>query len=103
MSSKINFEEISFGIIGDAGNAKGLAMEAFELASKNKFKEANEKIKEAEKSIEEAGKKHMDVIVEEANGIQHNFSVLFMHAEDQFLTTQTFILTVKLMIKMLNK
>lgn len=33
----------------------------------------------------------MEVIQQEAQGVQHNFSVLFMHAEDQILTSQMMV------------
>lgn len=104
MKTKINFEEISFGIISNVGEAKYQALEAFKLAKdKGDTKGALKLINDANKLIDEAGKLHMDVITEEAGGIQHNFSVLFMHAEDQFLTTQTLVLTIKLMIEMMEK
>lgn len=101
--SNINFEEISFGMIQKIGEAKFKLVEAFNHAKDDKFQEARKFVEEAEIELNEAAKLHMDVIVAEANGEQIKFNVLFMHAEDQFLTTQTFALTVRMLIEVLEK
>ncbi|TCG11507.1 PTS lactose/cellobiose transporter subunit IIA [Mycoplasma todarodis] len=101
--SKIDFEQVSFRIITSAGTAKSAAMEALYFAKEQKYDEAQEKMDEANKEIADAAHAHMDVIVEEAQGIDHKFKVLFMHAEDQLLTSQTLILLVGEMIEMYKK
>ncbi len=101
--SKIDFEKVSFEIITKAGGAKSSAMEALYLVKDKKYEEAEIKMAESNKEISEAAHAHMDVIVEEAQGIQHPFKVLFLHAEDQLLTTQTLILLVTEMIEMYKK
>lgn len=90
--NKINWEEISFGIITKAGSAKSSAMEAIFDAKANKLEEAAEKMKLANEEIAQASHLHFDVIAQESQGVQLEFKVLFMHAEDQLLTTQTLIL-----------
>lgn len=94
MSNKLDWEKISFGIITSAGTAKSDAMEALYAAKEGNFKEAEEKLAQANKEIGEAAHMHFDVIQKEAQGEQLVFKVLFMHAEDQLLTTQTLILLV---------
>ena len=91
---EINWEVVSFEIIGKSGESKGYALQALTLAKENKIDEAKETLKKARESIGEAGKAHMDVIVQEAQGVKHPFNVLFMHAEDQFLTTETLLLVI---------
>lgn len=99
MANALNWEEISFGIITLSGSAKSSAMEALYEAKDGKFKEAQEKLNIANKEIAEASHKHFEVIQLEAQGQQLEFKVLFLHAEDQLLTTQTLILLVGEMIE----
>lgn len=96
--TNLNWEEISFGIITTAGSAKSSAMEALFLAKEGKFSEADAKMQIADKEIADASHRHFDVIQLEAQGKQLEFKVLFLHAEDQLLTTQTLILLVKELI-----
>lgn len=84
----INWEEISFGIITYAGTAKSDAIMSIQQAKEGNFDVAKEMLKEADESIVEAEKLHIEVIQQEAQGVQHDFKVLFMHAEDQMLTAQ---------------
>ncbi|WP_338970162.1 PTS lactose/cellobiose transporter subunit IIA [Spiroplasma endosymbiont of Labia minor] len=95
MSTKFNFEEISFQIIAYAGEAKGLAISAIGEAKKNNFEEAQNLLKKADESMIIAEKTHMDIISAEAAGETIDFKVLFMHAEDQLLTTQSIMLLAK--------
>lgn len=92
---ELNFETISFQIISFAGEAKGFAMNAIKLAKEKKFDEANKSLDDAEQSMIKAEKSHMDVVVAEANGEKFNIPVLFIHAEDQLLSTQTIMLLAK--------
>lgn len=83
-----------------SGSAKSSAMEALYAAKDGNFKEADEKMNLANKEIGEASHKHFEIIQLEAQGMQLEFKVLFMHAEDQLLTTQTLILLVGEMIEL---
>ncbi|ARU91765.1 lichenan-specific PTS system IIA component [Spiroplasma clarkii] len=87
----INFEEISFQIITFAGEAKSKAFAAINSAESNQFAAAWQEIDLAYKAIIAAEKVHLEVIQQEAQGVKHEFSVLFMHAEDQMLTSQSTI------------
>lgn len=99
-NTTLNWEEISFGIITLSGSAKSNAMEALYAAKDGKFDEAKDKLALANKEIAEASHKHFEVIQLEAQGQQLEFKVLFLHAEDQLLTTQTLILLVGEMIEL---
>lgn len=101
--SKIDWEKISMGIITEAGVAKSLAMEAIFHAKKGQMKEADAKLDEANKTIGKASHLHFEVIQEEAKGNQLEFKVLFLHAEDQLLTTQTLILLAKEFVDVYKK
>lgn len=101
--SDINWEHISFGIITEAGGAKSSAMEALYAAKKNDFNLAEKLLKEANEQIGHASHLHFDVIQAEANGEQLEYKVLFLHAEDQLLSTQTLIILVEEMIELYKK
>ena len=83
-------ELISFQLISAAGNAKSMYVEAIQAAKKKKFEEANQLIIDGTKSLLEGHKAHANLIQQEANGEQIQFSLLLMHAEDQLITTETF-------------
>lgn len=84
--------EISFKIITFAGMAKSDAMEAIYAAKAKRFEEAKEKMDAAHKNLIEAEKQHTELIQKEAAGVSINIPLLFMHAEDQMLCTQTLML-----------
>lgn len=92
---KIDFEQISFQIIAYAGEAKGHAMNSIFEAKKGNFDLAKTLLEDADRSMILAEKTHMDVISAEAAGEKLSIPVLFMHAEDQLLTTQTIMLMAK--------
>jgi len=95
MSAELNFEEISFQIIAYAGEAKSKAVLAIREAKNGNFTEAHNLIEKAESGIVTAEQAHMQVISEEANGTKITIPVLFMHAEDQLLTTQTLLIVAE--------
>ncbi|AOG60154.1 PTS system, cellobiose-specific IIA component [Spiroplasma helicoides] len=100
MAKEFNWEEISFGIITYVGMAKSNAIMAIREAKEKNYDEALRLLEEAEKEMINAEKMHMDVISEEAGGTKIDFKVLFMHAEDQLLTTQAIMVLAKEMIDM---
>lgn len=101
--SKINWEQVSFNIISEAGSAKSSAMEAIFAAKEGNFELASEKLKTANEELAHASHEHFEVITAEAQGEQLEFKVLFLHAEDQLLSTQTLVLLVGEMIEMYKK
>ena len=101
--SEINWEQVSFGIITEAGVAKSAAMEGLYAAKEGNYDLASEKLAFANETIGNASHMHFEVIQKEAQGEQLEFKVLFLHAEDQLLTTQTLILMVEEMIDLHKK
>ncbi|MGL5268852.1 MAG: PTS lactose/cellobiose transporter subunit IIA [Spiroplasma sp.] len=99
----INYESISMNIISNAGNAKSLAFEAIQFAKKGEFNIAENNIEEANQAIALASQAHFEVITEEGKGQPLNFSVLFIHAEDQLMTTQMIIELSKEIIELYKK
>ncbi|WP_338983823.1 PTS lactose/cellobiose transporter subunit IIA [Spiroplasma endosymbiont of Othius punctulatus] len=101
--SKINFEEVSFQIIAFSGDAKGSAMQAIFHAKEGKFKEAEAALAEADSHMNQASHAHMDIVSAEAGGEKFQIPVLFMHAEDQLLSTQTIMLLAKEFVDVYKK
>lgn len=99
----LDWEKISFGIITNAGMAKSEAMEAIFAAKEKDFTTAKEKMKTANETIAKASHLHFEVIQKEAQGEQLPFKVLFLHAEDQLLSTQTLILLAQEIIDLHHK
>lgn len=81
-------EFICFQLIANSGAAKSSFVEAIQFAKKGKLKEAKEKVEEAESAFVEAHKIHSELIQKEASGEKTEFSLLFMHAEDQMASTE---------------
>lgn len=99
----INYESISMNIISNAGNAKSLAFEAIQFAKNGDWQNAEKNIEEANQAIALANQAHFEVIAEEGKGKILNFSVLFLHAEDQLMTTQMVIEISKEIIELYQK
>ncbi|MGY3763015.1 Lichenan-specific phosphotransferase enzyme IIA component [Granulicatella adiacens] len=81
-------ELICFQLIANSGAAKSSFVEAIQLAKKGFFEDANVKLVEAEEAFVEAHKIHAELIQKEAGGEKTEFSLLFMHAEDQMASTE---------------
>lgn len=96
-------ELASFQIIATVGGARSSVMEALREAREGNYEAASEKIEEANTFLAEAHKGHTGLIQQEAQGIQLNFSLLFMHAEDQLMTTITLRDIANEMIEMYKK
>ena len=81
-------ELICFQLIANSGAAKSCFVEAIQLAKKGFFEDANAKLVEAEEAFVEAHKIPAELIQKEASGEKTEFSLLFMHAEDQMASTE---------------
>lgn len=81
----------AFNVIGAVGTAKSCVMESMVLAREGKFEDARNKIKEANEMIKIGEEEHFKVITKESKAIQEGGSValnlLYIHAEDQLMTT----------------
>lgn len=98
-----SIEMISFQIISNVGTAKSLVMEALSAAKSGNYDESEEKLKEADQYFVEGHKVHASLIQKEAAGEPVEFSMLFMHAEDQLMSTETIATLVREMIEMYKK
>ncbi|WP_066096996.1 PTS lactose/cellobiose transporter subunit IIA [Neobacillus novalis] len=94
---------IAFQIISNVGSAKSLVMEALYAAKEGDFALAEEKLAESKKYFVEGHKVHASLIQKEAAGDKVGFSLLFMHAEDQLMSTETISELVKEMIEMYKR
>lgn len=95
-----NIELISFQIISAVGSAKSDYLEALSLAKKGKFKEAKEKILLGESSFIKGHEVHSQLISQEANGNNLDFSLLLMHAEDQLMSAEVIKILVQELIEL---
>ena len=79
-------EETVFTIISEAGNAKGMAFEAFSLAKKGEFETARNKLKEANQYFNKAHDIQTELISKEAKGEGEEVGILMVHAQDHLAT-----------------
>lgn len=80
-------ELTAFNIISTVGTAKSKVMESMICSREGKFAEAQELINEANDSLRAGEKEHFTVITQEAKEKNVDLTLLFMHAEDQLMTT----------------
>lgn len=80
-------EQIAFTMIAAIGEAKTLIMRAITEACENKISEGKDLLKQANEKLGVAHNEHFGLIQEEASGGKVEFGILFMHAEDQLMTT----------------
>lgn len=83
-------EEVIFGLILHAGNARSASMEAIQFAKEKKFTEAHEKLKEAGDNLGEAHKTQTSLIQGEIRGEKTDISLLLIHAQDHLMTAMAF-------------
>lgn len=81
-------QTIAFQMIANAGEAKSLFIEAITEAENGNFDNAKDLQIKGKSALSECGKLHLPVISAEASKEEIEFSIIFMHAEDQYLTTQ---------------
>lgn len=98
--TKEKIQEVSFQLIANTGAAKAAYMEAIDLAKVKKFDEARKMVAEGNAALAETHKQHFEVISGEAQGEEIPNSVLFIHAEDQFITTDLLSSIVEKVIEM---
>ena len=96
-------ELICFQLIANSGAAKSCFVEAIQAAKKGQFEDANAKLVEAEEAFVEAHKIHAELIQKEAGGEKTEFSLLFMHAEDQMASTELVQLLAQELIELYSE
>lgn len=100
MTEKDQLQQKAFKIIAEAGSAKSLAVLALQAAKVQRVQEAEQKLKKARQYFNEAHHYHHDLVQKEAQGIDVQLSLIFMHAEDQLMSSETIIILVEEMIQM---
>lgn len=86
---KEKMQEIAFQIIAQVGTAKSMYIEAMKLTRDKKYEEAEKLFSEANEIYTKSHKLHFELVQKESQGEDLPFSLLFMHAEDQMLNTET--------------
>lgn len=81
-------QRIAFEIIASVGEAKTFYTEAVKLAKQGNIMEARETIGRGNEVFAKAHEHHFSCIQREAEGEELPFSILFLHAEDQLLSTE---------------
>ena len=82
--------EISFGLIANAGEAKGLAYDALSKAKAGNFEEAKELINKSKEEMHKAHAFQTKLITEEASGNSVEVNVLLIHAQDHLINAMNF-------------
>ena len=95
--------ELSFGIIGYAGEAKGLAFEGIAEAKKGNIEGAREKLKESKEVIVQAHRYQTELIQNEASGNKNEVSVVLIHAQDHLMTTMNYQMLAEEFIDLYEK
>jgi PTS system cellobiose-specific IIA component len=80
-------ELISFNIISNVGSAKSLIMESMRASREGEAEEAEELMTQANQYLIAGEKEHFKVITQEAKEQNVKLNILFMHAEDQLMST----------------
>ena len=82
--------ELSFNIIGHAGEAKSIAFEALAEAKKGNIEKAREMMKQSKTVITKAHRFQTELIQKEANGEVNEVSVILIHAQDHLMNSMTY-------------
>ncbi|PAD85740.1 PTS lactose/cellobiose transporter subunit IIA [Niallia circulans] len=99
----MNLEEISFQIILNGGNARGLAMEAINDAKSGDFSLAEQKLDEANEAMRVAHRFQTDLIQGEARGEKFDIRLLLIHAQDHLMNAMTVVDMAKEFIELHKK
>ncbi len=93
---------ISMNVISSAGEAKSLAVEALRSSKTEGVEKAKGLLKEAREKMNEAQEWHFKVLSADATNGDVKLDVLFLHAEDQFISSDTIIILVEEIINLRN-
>lgn len=92
------YYEAAFQMISNVGTAKSLAIEAIYAAKEKNYGLAQEKLDESNHYFVEGHKSHSNFNKREAEGEKLEYSMIFMHAEDQLMSVETITILAKEMI-----
>lgn len=88
-----NMEEISFDIITNSGQAKANVMAAIEKSRShdNQREVIDQLVDEARENLKTAQEAHFKVLSQYAKDQVNRIDPLYMHAEDQMISAETFL------------
>lgn len=95
-----NQELASMLLIAHSGDARSLAFQALELAKEGNFTEAERCLKESDEKSKEAHKAQSEMLFAEANGHQHDFNLLLVHAQDHMMTSMLAVELIREIIQL---
>ena len=97
MTEMTKLQELSFEIIGHAGDAKSCAYEALAAAKANDRELFEKKMEEADEFINKAHKIQFQLLQAESKGELEDsrFSIVVVHGQDHMMTVMTQIETFK--------
>jgi len=87
---KTEIQEISFQLIGYAGDAYSCFQQAVAKAREGDFEEAEKLMDEGRKQLTEAHKTQTDLLNAEAAGEDLAYSVILVHAQDHMMNAVMF-------------
>ena len=82
--------EVSFGLIANAGEAKGFAFDAISKAKEGDFEGAKNLIKKSKEEMHKAHEFQTKLITKEASGEKVEMNVLLVHAQDHLMNAMNF-------------
>ena len=85
----MEYQEVVFGLIVNAGNARSKAMNSIRLAKKGKIEEAKENLKLSEEDLNLAHEIQTKLIQGEAAGEKTELSLLMVHTQDHLMNAIT--------------
>ncbi len=99
--NKEELQNIAFSIINEVGQAKSQALISFDKyqAGEMSKQDALKEIEQQLINVSKAGEHHLSVIQAEAAGGDIPFSVIFLHAEDLYISTTS---QIEILIRMLR-
>lgn len=98
MTSKVSTEDIAMKLIAYSGEARTQAFNALKEVRLGDYEKATCLISKAEESIVAAHKGQTELLVNEAQGQKGDITLLLIHAQDHFMTSNLAIELIKELI-----
>lgn len=95
MNRKEKIVEAAMQVILHAGNARNIIREIGNKLENHLHEEIKEQLEMANNEIIKAHKAQTEILQEEAGGINVDMTVLFTHAQDTLMTTESELFFVK--------
>ncbi|MCI1891603.1 MAG: PTS lactose/cellobiose transporter subunit IIA [Schleiferilactobacillus harbinensis] len=80
-------ENIAMEIIAHSGDGRSLAFEALKAAREGDHQKAENLLAQSNREINKAHNVQSQMLVDEANGKQTDFSILLIHSQDHFMAS----------------